>query len=314
MPSIATRMTRDNFGELLEPTHRKVFFDSYNEKPTQYTKVFKKGKMNKKTETYVHEGAFGMWETNTEGSTFNRSKMSEGAKATFTAQRYDKSYEVTWELVQDDQYSVFKGIGQGGSAKALGKGLRTTEEVKCADVIKNGFTTVGYDGVPLFSSTHPLTDSTDTCSNLITGALTDENLKKALTLMRSQVDEAGLLIQAHANQLVVAPELEFTAKAIVRSSLQSGTNYNDVNTVPELEVVVWDYLAGTTIWFIQDTSFENLMFLTREAPIFRSERIPDTMDWRMIGYARWDEGYVDWRGLVGSLRNNTNTNSYTNII
>lgn len=302
MPKTANKMTRDNFGELLTPIHQKIFFEEYNEIPTQYTKIFKVGKMTAKTQSFVHEGAFGTWDTNTEGSTFNRSEMHEGAKATFTAERYDKSYEVTWELMQDDQYSVFRGIGKGGSAKGLGRGLRATEEIKCAEVIKNGFTKVGYDGVPLFSKVHPLADSTETCSNLIEGELTDENLKQAFTLMRTQTkNEAGIISVAHANQLVVAPELEFTAKTIVNSTLRSGTNNNDKNVIPDIEIVVWDYLAGTNIWFIQDTSYENLKFNWREKPIFRSENISDTMDYRMIGYARWSEGYVDWRGLVGSL-------------
>ena len=28
-------MTRDNFGELMTPVHRKIFFDAYNELPAQ---------------------------------------------------------------------------------------------------------------------------------------------------------------------------------------------------------------------------------------------------------------------------------------
>ena len=204
--------------------------------------------------------------------------------------------------MQDDQYNVMKGIGKGGSAKGLGKGLRATEETDAANVILNGFTNVGYDGVSLFNAAHPLADSEDTCSNIIEGALTDTTLKAALTLMRKQVDEAGIKIAASAKQLVVCPELEFTAKAIVNSILQSGTNNNDVNTVPNLEVVVWDYLSSDTMkpWFIQDTSIDNLLFLRREEPIFDSERIQKKMDYRMFGYTRYDCGYCDWRGLVGS--------------
>ena len=198
-----------------------------------------------------------------------------------------------------------KGIGKGGSAKALGRGLRATEETETAKVLLNGFSNVGYDGKALFAKDHPLINSTSVCSNLIEGALTDESLKAALTLMSLQKDEAGIPIVAQAKQLVVCPELEFTAKAIVNSILQSGTNNNDVNTIPNLKVVVWPYLSdptgATKPWFIQDTSFDNLLFLRREEPIFDSERIQDQMDYNMFGYTRFDVGYCDWRGLVGSL-------------
>ena len=311
MPTTAGAMTRDNFGVLMTPVHRKIFFDSYNEFPKQYTQMFRVEKMTGKTQTYPHLGAFGLWATNSEGQVFNENSFHEGEVASFTAKRYDNSYILTWELMQDDQYSVMKGIGKGGSAKGLGRSLRATEETDAANVILNGFTNVGYDGVSLFSKNHPLIDSTNTCSNLIEGALTDENLKKALTLMREQVDEAGIKIAASAKQLVVCPELEFTAKAIVNSILQAGTNNNDVNTVPNLKVVVWDYLSSDTMkpWFIQDTAIDNLLFLRREQPIFDNERIQAKMDYRMYGYTRYDCGYCDWRGLVGSTGVASTSNS-----
>ncbi len=304
MATEAAMMTRDNFAELLTPIHKKIFFDSYNEKPLVYKSIFKTDKMDAKKQTYPHLGAFGLWQTNTEGSKFNHDKFDEGEVASFEAKRYDKAYQLTWELVQDDLYNVMKGIGNGGSAKGLGRGLRATEEAESASVILKGFDNTGYDGKALFAKDHPLINSESECSNLIEGPLTDESLKAALTLMRLQKDEAGILISASATQLVVCPELEFTAKAIVNSILQSGTNNNDVNTIPNLTVRVWDNLSdpeGTMKpWFIQDTSLDNLLFLRREEPIFGSEKIQDQMDYNMYGYTRFDVGYCDWRGLVGS--------------
>ena len=298
MPTTASMMTRSNFANLLTPIHKKIFFDSYNEVPSVYKKIFKTEKMNAKSQSYPHLGALGLWATNSEGSTFNHDSFSQGPVASFEATRYDKAYELTWELVQDDLYNVMKGLGKGGSAKGLGRGLRATEETKSAAVLSNGFTNVGYDGKSLFAEDHPLINSSSTCSNIIYGTLTDTNLKNAMTLMRQQKDEAGIVISASAKRLIVSPDNEFVAKAIVNSILQSGTNNNDVNTVPNLEIVVWDFLTGGA-WFLQDPSFDNLLFLRREEPIFDSEKIQDQMDYRMFGYTRFDIGYCDWRGLVG---------------
>lgn len=297
-------MTRNDFGVLLTPIHKKIFFDSYNEVPMKYQKIFRTEKMTGKTQTYPHLGAFGLWETNNEGADFNQSDFGEGEVASFEAKRYDKSYVITWELMQDDRYNVMKGIGKGGSAKGLGRSLRATEETDTAKVILNGFSNVGYDGKALFAADHPLASSIGSCSNLVDGELRDETLKEALTLMRKQVDEAGIVISASAKQLVVCPELEFVAKAVVNSILQSGTSNNDVNTIPNLDIVVWDYLSDPSglrkPWFVQDTSIDNLLFLRREEPIFDSERIQNKMDYRMFGYTRYDCGYCDWRGVVGS--------------
>ena len=85
-------MTRNNFGELLTPIHKKIFFDSYNEVPMKYQKIFRTEKMSKKDQTYPHLGAFGLWQTNTEGSDFNESDFGEGQIASFEAKRYDNSY------------------------------------------------------------------------------------------------------------------------------------------------------------------------------------------------------------------------------
>lgn len=298
------KLSRTNFGDLLTPVHKKIFFDEYEAKKKQYTNVFKIENSTRKEETFPHLGAFGTWATNTEGSDFNFSDMAEGDTATFTAKRYDKSYEITWELMQDDQYNVFKGNGKGGSAQKLAKGLGATEEEEAAKVISTGFSNTGYDGVSLFDDAHPLINSVGTVDNTVTGALTDITLKAALTKMRLQRDEAGVLVAAHANRLVVCPEFEFAARALIGSTLQAGTANNDTNTIPSLEIVVWDYLNDATgaikPWFVQDSSMDNLLFLWRESPIFDSEKISNKMDYRFYGYCRFDTGYVDWRGLVGS--------------
>ena len=312
MANETVKMTRSNFGELMTPIHKKVFFEAYNEKPKTYVNTFGIDTMKMKQESFQHIGALGKWEENTEGADFKLDQLGQEQKVTFTAKRFDKSYEVTWELMQDDQYSVFKGIGKGGSAKNMARGLHATEEQAAADIIIGGFSNTGYDGVALFSDEHPTNGAQDVTypetispeaqSNLITGGLTDAKLKEALTLLRLQRDDRGTLIAANAKKLVISPEWEFTARALINSTLQAGTNNNDINTVPSLKIIVWDYLANDTTkpWYVQDDSIDNLKFLWREKPIFDSEKIPNKMDYRFYGYCRFDCGYVDWHGLVGS--------------
>ncbi|MEC0265139.1 Mu-like prophage major head subunit gpT family protein [Paenibacillus anseongense] len=294
------KLTRSNFPQLLTPIHKKICYDSYGEIPEQWSQIVDVETAVKPTLTYVHEGGFGLWDSNTEGNTFNSDEMSEGDTVTLTVGRFDKSYLVTWELIQDDQYNVFKGEGKGGSASKLGKGLRATLETRVANVLLNGFSNVGYDGTALFSSNHTLYDSSAVGQNLISGALNPANVKAGMTLIRNQVDSAGLKIQANAKQLIVSPDNEFAAKEIVGSTNQAFEMSNTENVVGGLKPIVLDYLTGTK-WFLRDPNFKNLVLAWREKPIFDSERVQGTMDMRMYGYARWAEGYYDWRGLAGSL-------------
>jgi len=295
------KLTRANFGELLTPIHKKVFFKSYDELPEQYSKVFDTNdKMTMKEETFPHMGDFGLWIENTEGNTINEDQMSQGDTATFTARRFDKGYELTWELVQDDLYNVMKGVGKGGSARALGTGLRATIENDCAAVLNGGFTNTGYDGVALFSDSHPLADSASLGDNLTTGPLTDANLKTGLILLRDTRNEANVRIMAQPGDLIAPPELEYTGKALLVSTGPAGELSNDKNTLPNMRLVVLDYLSSATAWMLKAKALTNLKFMWRENAIFDSQPIPKTVDYFMYGYARFDSGYTDHRGLVGS--------------
>lgn len=297
------KMTRDNFRELLEPIHKKIIADTYAQLPKQYPDFVKEENMDKKTISYPHIGAFGMWQENTEGNTINESEMHEGDVAYFTARRFDNGYSVTWELTRDNLYGptgVLAGFGKGGSASALARGLQQTIETDSASPLNNGFANTGYDGVPLFSGSHPLTDSNLTGDNLITGALTPANVKLGMTKMRtSTLNEAGTLLPARTKQLLVGPDNEFTALEILKSVNQAFELSNTGNVIDGVTPKVWDYITGDS-WFLRDPNYINLILAWRDKPRYDSMPLPKTVDWFMYGYSRWDVGHSDWRGIVGS--------------
>lgn len=295
------KMTRANFGELLIPYHKKIFYKSWKEVEKQYPRITTVFDMTKAEETFPHIGDFGMWERNNEGNTINETSITEGDTAHLIADRYDEGYSVTWELVRDDQYDIFSGMGSNGSASGLAYGLQARIEKLIADVINNGFANVGYDGTSLFSDNHPLYDSNGLGDNLITGELTPANVKKGQTLMRQQVNNAGLPIMTRGKQLVTGPELEWTAKEITKSVNQAYENSNTKNVIEGLEPVVMDYITGDK-WVLRDTNpiYQNISLGWRDKVTFDSEKIPKTVDWFYYGYTRFSYGYVSWRGLVGS--------------
>lgn len=295
-------MNRGNFAQLLTPVHRDVFFLAYNELPPEYTQVCDVGNMRQAEETFQHMGAFGLWGENSEGNTINEDEMSEGEAATFTATRFDKGYEVTWELVKDDLYNVMAGMGKNGrSAEALGAGLHATVETELAAILNGGFTNTGYDAVSLFSASHPLADSTSLGDNLITGPLTDTNYKTMTMAMKDTRDEANIKVAARIKQLIVPDELEFVGKGILQSVNIAGELSNTKNTAPNAQLIVMTYLTSATAWFGRDPRFKNLTHLWREKPFFDSQPISKTIDQFMFGYTRFDDGYKDYRGLTGSL-------------
>lgn len=295
------KMNRGNFGELLIPYHKKVFFKTWQGLEKQYPKIATVYDMTKAEDTFPHIGDFGMWRPNTEGNTINSSSITEGDTASLVAERFDDGYDVTWELVRDDQYDIFSGMGKNGSASGLAYGLQTRVETSVANVINNGFVNTGYDGTSLFADNHPLYDSNAFGDNLVTGALTPANLKLGLTRMRQQVNNANELISMRGKQLFVGPELEWTSKEITKSINQAYEQSNTKNVIEGLDPIVMDYITGTK-WVLRDSNpmWQNITLGWRDKVTFDKEKIPKTVDWFYYGYTRFSYGYVSWRGLVGS--------------
>lgn len=279
---------------LLEVGHRKVIADSYEMKPKQYPMLFREMQADQWEETFPHLGALGEWKASTEGAPYNEDEVTEGFTATFTHQMYNNSYVITHEAIKWDKYRLMEN-----SATNLGRKAAIKEEGSAAAVINGGFATNGYDGVPLFSGSHPLKSSTALGNNLISGALSDASMKAARTLLRGTVDEAGGKIQSIPDTAWVAANLEWTLATILESTGAAGETSNNKNVLPGMRRAVMDYITDN-YWGLADTSMLNLVFMWYEKPHYGMERIPNSDDFRMYGQSAFDVGYADWRGVIGS--------------
>lgn len=307
----ADRAGEDNFGKLLEPGLRKIFFETYDELPEQFAKIYNVEKSEKATETDWGMGAFGDWDKRTtQLDTVNYKTLSPGLSRTYVHEAFTSGFAVTREMYDDDQYREMqkmpKALARSGRAK-VEKDAMTPLLRGFSDVVANPTHAI-YDGKALFANDHPLLDSAGVGKNLTTGPLNDANLKKALQLIRETLDEAGNLIQLKASRLIIPPALEDTAMRILGSDRISGGELNDTNSFLKkhgIEVVVLDYLGlasggSDTHWFLQDASRHELNFFWRIKPEFKWDESFDNFVQKYRGYMRYSFGVSDWRGLVGS--------------
>lgn len=307
-PTKANTHVSENFGKLLYPGLRKIFFETYDEIPEQFPKIFNVETSNSATETDHGMGAFGDWtERKDELSPVAYAKIQDGGEVVYKHKAFTKGFMISRELNDDEKYGQMKKM-----AKALARAGRAKVEKDAITVLTKGFKDdegafKGRDGKELFHDQHPLVDSEKTCSNLMTGKLNEANLKKAIQMMASQLDEAGNLIQMKATKLIVPPALEDTALRLLHSSQLPGTELNDTNEYLKnrLQVVVMDYLGATaggsdTAWFLQDGTRHELNFFWRVKPEFKNEEDFDTFVAKYRGYMRYSYGFSDWRGMVGS--------------
>jgi len=281
---------------LLSVEHLKVIADSYGQAEKEYPGVFQMGDANmRKSVTIPHTGALSTWTTNVEGGSFNSDEIVEGDTAEFNLVIYDNSYDITHESVRYDQYDVINAKPQ-----KLVRGLLDAEEAAAAAVINNGFDTdTIYDGVYLFSNSHPLASSSSYGDNLTTGAISYANIKLANLLLRNTVNESNIRIRARANKLWCAGNIEFDAMEILSSQNIAGEISNTKNALPKMTVASLTEVTDG-YWGVMDGSFRNLVMMWFEEPTFDRERIPGTRNVKVWGYAAFQPGVEDWRGIVGS--------------
>lgn len=134
------------------------------------------------------------------------------------------------------------------------------------DVIKNGTSLTGYDGVALFSDSHIGGD------NLLAGAgVTVANLQTDLAAvfgaMRGFTDDKGRAMNVTPDLVVVPPELEFPMRTALNAAIIADTTnvYQGI-----ADIMVAPELTDANDWYAFNTTgaMKALIYQNRKAPEF----------------------------------------------
>jgi phage major head subunit gpT-like protein len=313
-PTGGSTHQENDFGLLLEPKLRKVFYETYKEVPEQYSKIYNIKTSNKAKETDYGLGAFRPWKKfgnsfttvgNTEEMpTVEYQKIHPGLERTYIHEEFASGFMVERKFVDDEMYDVIEKL-----PKDLARAGRYKVEMDAASMFNEALkaepTAKIYDGQPLFSAAHPLIEAENeglaaTCSNLVAGKLSADTLKAAILLGRKQLDEAGKLMVMNFDTLVVPPALEWLAMELTKTTGKPGTDLNDINVLKgSLNIIVWDYLTNDEACFIMDSKNHEANFFWRVKPDFQREKDFDSFVQKYNGYMRYSYGISDWRGFIG---------------
>jgi phage major head subunit gpT-like protein len=194
--------------------------------------------------------------------------------------------------------------------KALARAMAYTKQVKAAAVLNNGFTNsavyYGGDGVPLFSTSHPLVSGGVNSNTQSTPAdLNETSLEAAVIQIAAWTDERSLLIAAKPKKLIVPPALQFVATRLLETQLRVGTADNDINaivnngSIPE-GYSVNNYLTDPNAYFLC-TDVPNGMKHFVRTPLSNSmDGDFDTGNVRYKSRERYSFGWSDPLGMWGS--------------
>jgi len=307
--------SRGSWADILDPSFRKIYGDEVKQIPVVAPSIFNVMTSAKQDEKDSSASGLSKLVQTSEGTTITYEDQLQGYDVTYTHLKYALGTQVTYEMFQDDQFNVMNR-----KPRELAKAKMRTKEQAAADVFNNAFTAGGGglasftsgDGVALVSTAHTRTDGGANISNHTTSDLAEDSLEVGLVAMRGTVDNKGQLQMVQPDTLLVPPALEKEARILLDSSGRVGTGNNDINPYQgRLKILVWDYLGSAaggsdTAWFVLDQSLHALNWFDRddrgiEGP--ETDFDNKTAKWSVT--CRWSVGYSDWRGVYGSLGDNS---------
>jgi len=249
---------------------------------------------------------FGAAPVKNEGQAIAYDNAQEAFTARYNHETIALGFAITEEAMEDNLYDSLSARYTKGLARAMAY----TKQVKAAAVLNNGFTNsaayYGGDGVPLFSTAHPLVNGGTNSNRPTTGVdLNETSLEAAVIQIAQWVDEKGLLIAAKPKKLIIPTALMFVATRLLETSLRVGTTDNDINalknngSIPE-GYTVNHYLTDVNAWFLTTDVPDGLKHFERVALDTKMDGDFDTGNVRYKARERYSFGWSDPLGVFGS--------------
>ncbi len=264
---------------------------SYDIAPSNWRKIVTLVPLrDMKTVTRLRRSDTDRYEVVPEGAEHEQGSYSS-YKVTYDPKKYERGVNFTWEMLINDDLGAFRNIG-----RELGMAAQNTVNDFVISFL--GGNPIIYDSQYLFHADH---------NNIGSAALSESALAAAVTSMREQTSEKGNPLNIEPGYLVVPPELEFTAKKLVNSTLVPGGSLNDVNVLQGMvEVLVEPLLTDSDNWYLiaKPSSIQTVEigFLGgRETPeILVKEDFERDVIWYK-GRIVFGGAVLDYRGFYGAI-------------
>jgi len=289
--------------ELL-PGLNALFGLEYARYGEEYKEIYETETSERSFEEETKLSGFSAAPVKNEGSAIAYDNAQEVFTARYTHETIALGFSLTEEAIEDNLYDSLSSR----YTKSLARAMAYTKEVKGASVLNNGFSSAfpGGDGVPLFSTAHPLVSGGVNSNTPATPAdLSETSLEAAVIQISLWTDERGLLIAAKPRKLIIPTNLQFVATRILETELRVGTADNDINALKNNGAIPGGYainhwLTDTDAWFLT-TDVPNGMKHFVRTPLQNSmDGDFDTGNVRYKSRERYSFGYSDALGMFGS--------------
>jgi hypothetical protein len=292
-------ITTGNHPKALWPGMHAFFGASYGEHPEEFKEIFDVEKSSKNYEEDTLVTGFGLAPVKTEGGGVSYDSETQGYTKRYRHTVYGLGYIVTQEELEDNLYETVSRK----RIKRLAFSMRQTKEIVGANVLNRAFSSsyVGGDSKELLATDHP-SMAGNWSNELSTAAdLSEAALEDLVILIGQAKNDRGLNIALRATKLIIPVNLQFEAKRILKSEMQSGTANNDINALKGMfDFSVNHYLTDADAWFLKTDCPEGLRMFERRALEFTKDSDFDTENAKAKATMRFSVGWTDPRGLYGS--------------
>lgn len=247
----------------------------YRDFPAVYPHIFKTYKSEMALERTTMMRFLPLAQVKTEGAATTMDDNA-GERFVYNQEHLEVAlgYRITRKAIDDNLYKrQFDPSNLG-----LQRSFLQFKEIQAANVFNLGSTynpAVFGDGVSLFNTQHPIDGGYNSNTASTAVDLNEASLLNAMVQISSTYrDQAGLLINARAEKLLIPPALEPVAARLTKTALRPGTADNDVNVIP----IVAGGLPGGYVRNVYLTSQFAWFLLTDQDGLAYMERIPFEMD------------------------------------
>lgn len=299
---MAGPINRATIPDTLDANLNQMWQDGLTSWGEEYRKYFNVLNSTKQSEKDSYESGFGLMPEKAEGVAAQYGTIVPGISKTYTHLTYGLGYEITEEAIEDNLQmpETFNKLPQ-----ALNRSATETVEIVAANIFNNGFTTNGFDGVPLFSLLHPTLDGGTQANTPSTQVdLSVTSLTAGLTTIEKFVDEMGLKRPTKAVLLMIPVDSWNIAEELIGSEYKPYSSNNEVNALQkkDLDYSVSHYLTDTDAWFLLAEKQNTMLKFFWRVMLgdLRRGTDFDSTNLKHLARMRFSVGYSHHMGTYGS--------------
>ena len=295
---------RAQFQRLAFPGLRDFLFRGYKEKPEQFSAMLNVKESSSAFEEDFTAAGVGLFVRNDEAVEVAEDRFVPGLSIRYDNIDYALRMGFSHQFIRDMKYNIWND-----RARDMGFSARQTQEIIVADIFNNGFSSNGFDGVPLFASNHPIIrgggSSGQTQSNVLSTAATVSviSVRAMLVQFRKFYDQTGVRrISLTPRWLWHPPDIEWDVLEILKSAGRPDTANRADNVIRNrLEPFTWDYLTSTKNWGILCEKSETKIKVYMREKFNVKEYYEDKTETQWVqARISFSRGWSDYIGTMGT--------------